>query len=169
MSEDIPECGSEDALARVVVYRETGQCAICNGFCCRSYAGSYYPEDFGETREAIMKKVKEEIQAKHCVVDCWEGNPGVKENVEHGYFIRPMHVDGATPFDPSWGGICIYFVNNEGCFLSFDKRPTGCKALKSKEEGEGDCESSIRPKQDPALAWYPYWDDIDELLREFKQ
>jgi Fe-S-cluster containining protein len=98
-------------------------CTKCGGECCKRYPGIIAPDDLGTTARDILSKCRELLRTGGYQVDWWEGDPNI-------YFVRPKIMDhrSGSVFSPSWGGSC-YFLAYNGCKLSFEDRPLGCRVF----------------------------------------
>ena len=119
------------------------------------------PEDFGEP---LFDNLRQAFESGKWAVDWWEGDPTGKDEVGRGYFVRPKTkycVDKI--YDPSWGGECIFLTIEEGCELSENERPAGCRLLEPKENGN--CISHGGGKRKTAIAWMPYHEIIHQAVK----
>jgi Fe-S-cluster containining protein len=125
-------------------------CAECGGKCCKMLSGTAYPDDFDND----IEKVREALLTGKWAIDSWEDDPNI-------YFVRPAVLPSEMditfgrdaprwPYDPSWGGQCV-FLTDTGCELEYSERPTGCRMLEPKEDGE--CTSHGYGKHHGAKAW----------------
>jgi hypothetical protein len=142
-------------------------CADCGGYCCKIMPGCSRPQEFGSTPQEIKENVEKALRSQKYAIDWYERGEDdeVGDDVEM-YYLRPatmMHA--GRIFDPSFGGICIFFEAT-GCMLPFDDRPYDCQNLKP-EKGKGTCgyekDDDQNAKYMAALAWKPYWDMLQEV------
>jgi len=115
-------------VSEVPMFQPTERCRECQGKCCKALPGSWYPEDIpgGPSLENIVAFV---ASRKACF-DWWEGDPRPgRDELSRGLFLRPRVVAREDAVqDPSWGGKCAYLTVT-GCSLSWDERPSGCRAV----------------------------------------
>lgn len=144
-------------------------CSKCGGKCCKTYSGSYHPDDFNHPlTDAWLEDL---VEGNHTFPD---GKPilvsidwveGVKDGPDgRGYFLRPRHVaaDGKTGgiVDPSWGAEC-YHLTETGCKLSFDERPWRCRLKDPSECFKNG--AKIAEKFESMEPWKPYWKTLHQL------
>ena len=139
-------------------------CSKCKGYCCKSYAGIYHPNDFKD----IEKELKELKEKGLISVDQWNGELIVKNDDTEYYdvkFIRPRHSNISKFIDFSYGGRCIY-LTEKGCGLPFEKRPYQCKML-APINGEFiyGCTSPFN-KVEAAISWIPFQNLIQKLIED---
>lgn len=168
-------------------------CAVCNGKCCKNYAGGYAPYQLFDTEEDItVENIKKLLLNTPVIVDMWE-NYELNGNKCNGYYIRPTHsssgsipamfklfqllfpdddfVNAHTNFndnpyvDKSFGGTCSHFINGKGCDLSIEERPIECVTLVAKDKTGEKCTPHIS-KYEVAQMWEPYFDVIEKALSE---
>ena len=73
------------------------------------------------------------LRSNRYQIDWWEAEESL-------YFLRPTVLnDIGEVFSPTWGGRCVFLTDN-GCKLSWEDRPYGCKALVPNASGK--CKSS---------------------------
>lgn len=135
-------------MADIPLFQPTPKCSECQGKCCKTLPGSWYPQDIpgGPTVENVVAFVR---SGRACF-DWWEGDPRKgHDELERGLFLRPRTVGGPFVIDPSWGGTCVY-LQSFGCSLQWDERPTGCRALKPIEK---ECVNHAGDKSSDAVAW----------------
>jgi Fe-S-cluster containining protein len=148
-------------------------CLKCGGKCCLSMPGAAFPEDF---KEPLKDNLKFALLLGDWSIDWWEGSPfsdinNWKNNDwdynKTAYFIRPATKSSQYRLkDPSWGGECVFLQNN-GCELSFDKRPKNCRFLEP--IGEKECKlHDESDKKSAAIAWWEYNDMIEEIINELE-
>ena len=146
-------------------------CRECNGFCCKGMGCEIFPQDVKKwfntdtiTTEMIVKM----LQSKYIQLDWWEGD--IREEFEypeellHDYIDRSFYLHMRNKYDAavdgSYGGMCRA-LGKEGCIISWEKRPTGGKALVPVESHK--CESEMS-KAECCLAWLPYLDILEEVF-----
>lgn len=123
-------------------------CAVCVDSCCQRMPGAYMPDDI----DLDLQSIADKLAAGEWAIDWWEDEEPI-------YYLRVAAVGGRPILDPSWGGRCVFLIDS-GCKLSFDERPTNCKAvLPSVSECKCPDEYS---KHNIALAWRPH----EKLLME---
>jgi hypothetical protein len=136
-------------------------CKPCGGKCCQRFPGSCDPEDFGSPgTKPWESKIREAILSGRFCLDDWV------EDEQHpdAYFIRPSIIDSiGITYDPSYGGTCNFWTKESGCEMTFDQRPTGCKALKANPNGKHCTEGY--GKLDAVKSWYPYKELLEELVK----
>ena len=153
------------------VFPPTSVCSECAGGCCRSYAGIAWPEQFGFSARAIADK----LLTRKWAVDYWEGDFRKElpksERLSQIWFVRPAHLPSPPlptrhPVDPSWGGTCV-FLGGEGCRLTEEERPQGCRSLGPVTPMN--CRDHSNAKRGAAEAWLPYQSVVEEALRLFHE
>lgn len=137
-------------------------CKTCGGVCCKNMGCHLHPSDVFKDGIATAEAVRDLLLTENYSIDWWEGDPRNIDYddptyVDRGYYIRARHV-GAPVVDPSFGGVCV-MLTPTGCKLSFEDRPLGGKSLIPKSTATGRCVSSFT-KQDAALAWIPYHEQL---------
>lgn len=152
-------------------------CAKCEGACCKYYAGGAWPEEF---EPDIYETLVERLMSGKWAIDQWEGDPREddgpvpdEERLGCCRYVRPAHkaVFGESPFRQpekifdcrSYGGECV-FLDENGCQLEWNKRPTQCRMLKPRppEKSSGCDMPTEYDKRHMALAWLPYQDVIQK-------
>jgi len=137
-------------------------CSACGGVCCKAYAGTCFPSDFGEDRASVEKAVLHAISSGKYAIDWWEGDPTGENNVSKAHFVRPAHKNAlGSVYDPTWGGECI-FLTDTGCSLEHDARPIACRELEP--VSPKNCVAHVK-KKDSAIEWLPY----NEFLQSFRR
>lgn len=137
-------------------------CRECEGSCCKEMGCHYSPDDF---KDLSFESLKKEIDKGYISIDWWEGNPfDDNREINKAYYLRIKNV-GANIVDPSWGGECI-LLTNDGCKLSYNKRPKGGRMLIP--DAYGPCESKYS-KQEAARDWYKYRDILSKLVKHYKE
>jgi Fe-S-cluster containining protein len=139
-------------------YKNNVLCKKCGGECCKNMPGIAYPSDFDKP---ISKSIRKALESGFWSIDWWEGDPRPdKDIMSRCYYLRPARKEGqGKVFDPSWGGECI-FLNKDGCKLSFNNRPKGCRFL---EAGKDKCNSHGHTKSYGAIAWLKYQRLLQDL------
>lgn len=143
-------------------------CKSC-GKCCNHMAGTLFPEDIKET---ITKEVLLKYLEKDYCLDSWVGNASEDPKYDDitFYFIRPRHTNAKEYLlDESYGGICV-LLTETGCSLTFENRPSQCKALIPKDSIEKHCitKDETYSKKNGAIAWLPYNSIFLEILNEYE-
>jgi len=127
----------------------SGECASCKGQCCRTSAGAYLPEDL---RDLSVTAVKNMVLAGKASIGVWEHPDETIQPWTSRWmlYLRPAHkgMEGQA-YDPSWGGACVHHTET-GCALSFEDRPSQCRAL---EPGCG-CKQHLEMRE-VVEAWLP--------------
>lgn len=151
----------ETLVGQIEKNEKASLCRQCKGQCCKAYPGAAWPLDFGHDVEAGLV---EALASGNWEIDWWEG---YLDGVSCPYFVRPAVKIDDRNFDKRlrrglWTGECI-FLGPQGCSLSWEKRPTQCKALKpGKVDGEFSCDYvGAYEKEDCARAWIPYQETIE--------
>jgi Fe-S-cluster containining protein len=149
---------------RLPVFPSSPMCGECGGQCCRNYAGIAWPEQFDGVGGVV-----ERVRTGKWVVDYWEGDPRGSVDPEEALpcvlFVRPAHLVGLHPVDPSWGGVCV-FLGDSGCRLTEEERPYGCRALEPVATWPH-CKDHSDSKRGAAFAWLPHQDMVREAMRLF--
>lgn len=134
-------------------------CVQCQGECCKSYpGGATLPEDFED--EAAMAKA---LESGRYTIDCWEGDPRPikdKKELHQADYIRPA-IKGkeGRRIDRPWGGECT-FLTKTGCELAPDKRPSGCRMLEARPDGN--CIVHGADKRRASIAWLKHRDFLNQ-------
>lgn len=145
-------------------------CTSCGGACCKGMPGSSHPLDFKEiTVDVLIEKLKN----GYCF-DYWEGKASDDPQYEDktAYYLRPSTTRGLGKIvDASWGGACN-FLTDKGCPLSFEERPSQCRALVPDPEPDmhaKDCKwLDGYSKKDIAVAWLPYNEIIVQAINKLQ-
>jgi len=122
--------------------------------------GVCLPSDF---KKPLRRSLSEALRSGKYSIDWWEGDPR-----KHGgglskiYFVRPATKNSRELFDLTWGGECV-LLTPSGCSLAPDERPSGCRLLEPKRNGE--CYSHLGgllddDKRIAAVRWRKYQDMI---------
>lgn len=132
-------------------------CSKCEGRCCKRAPGVFHPDDFaqGPMRETILAG----LSAGLYQIDWWEAD--VPQ-----YYLRPAIKERPGFFNGSWGGPCVLLDDN-GCTISFESRPRGCRDLTPDTTFEcGDHEHYDKEQAKDAWAACQIFQDI---IKELKQ
>jgi len=135
-------------------------CKKCGGNCCKTYSGSYIPDDFNE--EITFEFLDNLLKKRKTSIDWWEDSPPL-------YYLRPRHINECIVCG-SWGGVCVHYNESDGCALSEDNRPYGCRVLKAKSNNN-DCNT---PEEDKggkygcAERWTKYQDILIKLINKYQ-
>lgn len=153
----------------IPVYRAEPCCTICSSVCCNRLSGGAAPEDMLRFGPSVEEGLLAALDSGEWRIDWWEGDPrdtvSEEQQVDQGWYVRPRVLSDPPGFwNGSWGGTCIFW-NSEGCRLTFEQRPLGCRALKPNPDKPGKgCDYEGRwSKRLAALAWEPYWEFISRL------
>ena len=142
-------------------------CRVCGGKCCQHQPGPAWPEDFAEPLEDSLRIA---LSSGKWAVDWYEGDceDVPNEHRSKTLYVRPAYKGNEGKiFHAGWGGECC-FLSLEGCELSDEARPRGCRALKPvptvrDENGmmiDGCKAEEGNDKEDCCRAWKEY----EELL-----
>ncbi len=143
-------------------------CAECGGNCCKSYAGCAWPQDLEPLTEKHLLKL---FRSGAWAIDWYEGDPRPEDSYEEedylgseAYVVRPAHTnEPGELLDPSWGGECV-MLRSTGCALKHEDRPTQCRMLKPRKD-ESCTASTDWHKQQAAIAWIPYHDLLNKVIK----
>ncbi|NMA66249.1 MAG: hypothetical protein GX957_08430 [Clostridiaceae bacterium] len=138
----------------------TELCKACGGKCCKTMGGHYSPDDFVDLS---LSSLIYEIEKGYISIDWWVGDV-MGDDRENTYYLRTRNL-GAGVIDPSWGGVCCLLTEN-GCSLSWEERPYGCRALVPLPNNE--CRTDYT-KEDSCKEWYPYQDTFKKLIRRIRE
>ena len=130
----------------------SGPCAKCGGRCCQRYPGTVYPGDLRPRREQKLEDVKAMLADGLYIVD---------HEVTDLNFLRPNHIQ-------NWPKTCV-FLRADGCSLSFEDRPRGCRMLEPYPKGEGGesfCDEHGHTRMHGAQAWSQYQGQLKRAERE---
>jgi Fe-S-cluster containining protein len=135
-------------------------CSGC-GQCCKRMPGIVSPSELKEvTVESLTNLFRSGYQ-----FDYWEGNlTGKEEHVDTTfYYLRPQTKRSVNKIvDASWGGECV-FLEESGCSKSFEERPTQCRALKPRKNGNCHFNKQYGKRQ-MIEEWLPYNEIISETI-----
>lgn len=134
-------------------------CRACGGACCKSYPGTAWPEQFGPD---ILSGLRKALASGEWEIDWWEG---VLDGIDSPNFIRPaVKIDDRNTEAKLRRGLrrgeCV-FLSDEGCKLSWEERPSMCKALVPNASMVCD-DVGEYTKEAGARAWIPFQDLIEE-------
>lgn len=142
-------------------------CKMCGGACCRSYAGSYKPEDF--TQQITTDFILQLLDSGKVAIDWWEGDV-LGKDLSQTYYLRPRHKNEPA-IKGSWGGECVNWSKEHGCSLSEDERPYQCRMLiPNFNNGMVNCDHLDKDKAGKdhcAIAWYDYQEIFDEVTKQY--
>lgn len=143
-------------------------CKECGGKCCKFMGCQFSPEDFDSISVSLLKK---EIEKGHISIDKWEGFSS-KAQMSEIFFLRARHIgsegkDSLAPIvDFSWGGQCS-LLKEDGCLLTFNKRPKGGRYLKPRSSVNDAC-IPLYTKEDAVADWAKFQDVLSELAEFYK-
>jgi Fe-S-cluster containining protein len=137
-------------------------CSSC-GQCCKRLPGIVHPSELKNiTKESLIEMFDNGYQ-----FDYWEGNlTGQPEYDEVTfYYLRPQTKKSVGKMvDASWGGECV-FLTETGCSKTFTERPTQCRALKPKDDGN--CSVGKKHSKEQMIKdWLPHNKIIKEVIDE---
>jgi hypothetical protein len=147
-------------------------CASCGGVCCKRGSGLCTPADFGEP---LYDRLLCRLASGLYVVDYWEGLFAFGGwRTWKPYFVRPRRrfdragqpVDTGLLIDPSWGGQCIFYQEQSGCRLEFEKRPSQCRTLVPHKDPTLCVQPVGHGKRDCIAAWVPFQCVLKTLIQE---
>jgi len=137
-------------------YLKPSICSKCGGICCTNMPGVCLPSDF---KEPLLRSLAEAFRSGKYAIDWWEGDPRKNGGgLRKTYFVRPATRNSRGLFDSSWGGECV-LLTPSGCSLAPRERPSGCRLLEPKTNGE--CYSHLggmtdNDKRIAAVRWMKY-------------
>jgi hypothetical protein len=164
-------------------------CKNCGGICCKNAPCCFMPDDFEDLSAESLIQLFEELDQKS---DEELDQKGDKEQAEKQAYmcIKHSYVQGiyerrsflficmrgkgwkrylgAYDSDNPENNACILWNPENGCPFSFEKRPSGGKAVIPSEETPGHCKSVISMK-DLYLAWKPYEGMLIRVLEYFAE
>ncbi len=127
-------------------------CSPCGGKCCKHMPGEYMPDDFAESD--MIARISEGLKSGTMSIDWWEGDPEGDLGVREAYYLRPSVKRYENfIFHGAWGGAECSQLTENGCNLSFEDRPSGCKALVPGHNGYGCTTASGFGKRAAVIAW----------------
>ncbi len=132
-------------------------CSACGGVCCKSSGGLVYPNDFGEIN---LPRLIESLKSGYYAVDYFDDRTN---EMSSGYYLRTRVVGVQRAFHPNGLGVCI-LLNETGCKLNYNNRPTGCKALIPNPPNCYYPNNEINVKS-CAIAWQPYEQLVEQSFR----
>jgi len=139
-------------------------CSVCKGACCKASAGHIFPNELEEavSKSSLTKLIGSDIYS----FDWWGDTPfDNRKEATRLYYLRYKHKGNLNLLDNSKDSPCILLTEN-GCSLSYDKRPDVCKALIPNESFHCTHQTDEFSKTNCAIAWMPYQKIITELLSE---
>jgi Fe-S-cluster containining protein len=131
-------------------------CEECGGRCCKNIPGIFQPSDI----ELDAKKIAEKLIKNLWAIDCYEDSPKL-------YYLRPATKNSSEIYDYSWGGECV-FLTATGCSLSWENRPSGCRAVKPNHPKKCTCPDKYG-KYQSGKAWQEYVDLLHEAATIAKE
>lgn len=132
-------------------YLNAALCEECGGKCCKMMPGIAFPVDF---KKPLAESLLKAFKSGNWAIDWYEGDPTGKGKFHQVYYVRPKVKGVKKLFDPSWGGECIFLID-DGCRLKPGARPMTCRMLEPitlkncvfhKAKSKAEC----------ATAWLPY-------------
>lgn len=144
-------------------------CTKCSSKCCKQMPGETVPDDFTCNGEDLPTAILQALESGKWVIDWWEGDPrdfddDNPEYISSGYYVRPRAKNDRTGnFCPSWSGECV-FLSKDGCTLAPEDRPTSCRLLEPKQDGNCIMHDG-GGKHAAAMAWLPYWEMLHNMPR----
>lgn len=142
-------------------------CAKCGGVCCKSCGCHFSPDDFVDISFEGLKK---ELEKGYISIDLIDGE---MINRDGFFYILRIRNRDAKIVDLTYvRSPCVLHTEN-GCKLSYDKRPMGGKLLipvvYSNLLGQRvtDCHSAYTI-EDCCMEWKPYQKVLSELVHYFK-
>lgn len=140
------------------------ECAIKNDKTCyQSYGGYWHPLDFTDDNKPLTEEdIKKLLTERNDIaIDCFEYTDDERE---YGLFLRTRHVGGSGDnMDLPWGGQCVHLKEN-GCDLSFDERPYGCRIFVPDPYGK--CGTGNEEK-DSYSWWKDYWTILNDMYWDY--
>lgn len=115
-----------------------------------------------------MRYLAEAFRSGKYAIDWREGDPRKNGGgLRKTYFIRPATKNSRELFDSIWGGECV-LLTPSGCSLAPAERPSGCRLLEPKANGE--CYSHMGGMTDDdkriaAVRWMKYQNIILEAAK----
>jgi hypothetical protein len=116
-------------------YPETDMCVSCGGECCRRQPGYCLPSDFASAQD-----VRAAVESGNYTIVLL-----VDEHIT-ARVVRPQHRDTLRK------EFCI-FLRADGCELSFEERPYGCRMLRPREQEGGHCEPQGTTIEEAGKMW----------------
>lgn len=143
-----------DVKKDYLIYTKKSICDNCKGFCCKTAAGIYAPEDF--TVEITTPFLIHLLMTKQFAIE------SIGEGSQSDYFLRPRHVDENPVNTDIYGGLCVNWDSKVGCLLSEKERPYQCRTLIPLVDG---VTCSHKPsdkalKSDMVYRWFPYQKEL---------
>lgn len=141
-------------------YLKPSICSRCGGICCTRMPGVCLPSDF---KKPLQWSLSEAFRSGKYAIDWWEGDPRKNgSGLRKAYFIRPATRNSRGLFDSTGEGECV-LLTSSGCSLAPMERPSGCRLLEPKTNGE--CYSHLGGMTDDdkriaAMRWMKYQDII---------
>ena len=140
-------------------------CAECGGACCKTCGCQFSPDDF---KEVTFTFLKAEIEKGYISIDYVD-----REIIysDCGYYILRMRNQNAPIVDCGGRRTPCILLKEDGCKLSYEKRPTGGKLLIPSrvidEFGIRNCESTYSIK-DCCYEWKEHQTVLRELVKYFR-
>lgn len=153
-------------------------CTACGGACCKNLPGEVLPGDLSPTLDPyeVIVEAHNLLESGLYTFDWYErfipegGNIDNAFSSERGYYLRPVTVGMEDSWrDPSHGGRCT-LLHDEGCELTEEDRPSGCRSLIPQEplarKRAGGCHPAegYTGKRSAAQAWFPFKEYIIKLF-----
>lgn len=151
------------------MYDNKQLCSECGGKCCKGASGGASPEDIERIfNDNLMNSLVSAFRSGEWVIDWWEGDPrGLSYDdpgaVCDGYYIRPVMSNDNKPglYQPSWGGVCIFHNQADGCKLEPSNRPLTCRLLEPQPDNKCVMHDG-GSKREVAVMWVPFHNEITE-------
>ena len=137
-------------------------CGECGGRCCMKYPGLPRPADMGKTSREIGRGLRTVLGTRGWTLDYWEPDGELPQV----YFPRPKAGDDLPGIlNAGWGGPC-HLLNGDGCSLSYEQRPFGCRDLMPAANYPEDCASETASRKvDEVALWRPYQRIIKRIIK----
>ena len=131
----------KEMSATVQGHRETEECLRCQGKCCKRQSGHCLPSEFG-SEEEVRAAISSGRYGVVLLID--------KDIVAR--IVRPSYKD------LEWRVGCI-FQHEQGCELSWEQRPYGCRMLRPRQRDDEHC----KPEGISIVEAAEMWEDCGYL------
>ena len=142
-----------------IQYENPELCQKCKGRCCKQCGCHFSPDDFAKLTEEFLRN---EILKGYIAIDLVSKyDEGVEKDT---WILRIRNRNEGIVQRNFRGGQCILQME-EGCKLSFKKRPKGGRELIPSEDYNCYTRYDIGPCCED---WWPYQKILEKLVEEFE-
>jgi len=138
-------------------------CRDCVGRCCEVLPGVAFPEDFNYPED--KSQLRQALSSGLWTLD-------YLEKKERQHYVRPATKGNKGKLiDATWGGECI-LLSEQGCSLSFEKRPLECRVVVPRKNPYANCNFGnphVYGNFAAAKAWNPYNAELLKMVEEIEK